>query len=67
MRRFKSCSRRVGDSQWWGSLTMAPAGNKAKRLSSVNHAPKTIYHHHLERTDLEKTDLLTRAEKDPLT
>ena len=29
LRRFKSCSRRVGDSRWWGSLTMVPAGNKA--------------------------------------
>ena len=26
---------------------MVPAGNKAKRLSSVNHTAKTIYHHHL--------------------
>ena len=25
---------------------MVPAGNKAKRLSSVNHTTKTIYHHH---------------------
>ena len=32
-----SCSRRVGDSRWWGSLIMVPAGNKAKRFSSVNH------------------------------
>ena len=29
LRRFKSCSRRVGDSRWWGSLAMVPAGNKA--------------------------------------
>ena len=29
LRRFKSCSRRVGDSRWWGSLTVVPAGNKA--------------------------------------
>ena len=43
---FKSCSRRVGESQWWGSLTMVLAGNKAKRLSSVNHTTITIYHHH---------------------
>ena len=43
LRRFKSCSRRVGDSQWWGSLTMVPAGNKAKCLSSVNHTTKTIH------------------------
>ena len=25
---------------------MAPAGNKAKRLSSINHTTKTIHHHH---------------------
>ena len=25
---------------------MVPAGNKAKRLSSVNHTTKTILHHH---------------------
>ena len=25
---------------------MAPAGNKNKRLSSVNHTTKTIHHHH---------------------
>ena len=30
--RFKSCSWRVGDSRWWGSLAMVPAGNKAKLL-----------------------------------
>ena len=46
LRRFKSCSWRVGDSRWWGSLTMVPAGNKAKRLSLVNHTTKTIHHHH---------------------
>ena len=41
-RRFKSCSRRVGESRWWASLTMVPARNKVKRLSSVNHVTKTI-------------------------
>ena len=46
LRRFKSCLQRVGDSRWWGSLTMVPAGNKAKRLLSVNHITKTIHHHH---------------------
>ena len=52
LRRFKSCSRRVGDSRWWGSLTMVPVGNKARRLWSVNHTTKTIpsssssHHHH---------------------
>ena len=45
LRMFKSCSRCVGDSRWWRSLTMVPAGNKAKRLSSVNHTTKTIHHH----------------------
>ena len=25
---------------------MVPAGNKAKRLSSVKHNTKTIHHHH---------------------
>ena len=42
LRRFKPCSQRVGDPWWWGSLTMVPAGNKAKRLSSVNNTTKTI-------------------------
>ena len=37
LRRLKSCSRFVGDSRWWGSLTVVLAGNKAKGLSSVNH------------------------------
>ena len=47
LRRFKPCSRRVGDSRWWGSLTMVPAGNKANRLSSVNHTTETIHYLHL--------------------
>ena len=46
LRRFKSYSRRVRDSQSWGSLTMAPAENKAKRFSLVNHTTKAIHHHH---------------------
>ena len=33
-------------SRWWGSLTMVPAGNKAKHLSSVNHTTKKFHHHH---------------------
>ena len=44
LRRFKPCSRCVGDSRWWGSVV--PAGNKDKRLSSVNHTTKTIHHLH---------------------
>ena len=43
---FKFCLRRVGDLSWRESLTMVPAGIKAKRLSTVNHTSKTIYHHH---------------------
>ena len=49
LRRLKPCSRRVGDSRWWRSLTMISAGNKAKRLSLVNHTTKTIHHHHHDR------------------
>ena len=30
----------------WGSLTTVPAGNKAKRLSLVNHTTKAVHHHH---------------------
>ena len=43
---FTSCSRHVGDSWWWESLTMVLARNKAKRLSPVNHTIKTIHHPH---------------------
>ena len=46
LHRFKSCSRCVGDSQWWGSLTMVPAGNKAKLLLLVHHTTTTIHHHY---------------------
>ena len=46
LRPFKPYSWRVGDARWWGSPTMVPAGNKAKRLLSVNHTTKTIHHHH---------------------
>ena len=44
--RFRFCTRRVGDSRWWWSLRVVPAGNKAKRLSLVNHTTKTIHDHH---------------------
>ena len=40
LRRFKSCTRCVRDSRWWGSLTMVPARNKAKRLPLVNQTTK---------------------------
>ena len=43
--RFKSCSQRVGDSWWWGSVTMVLDRNYAKCLSSVNLTTKTIHHH----------------------
>ena len=46
LHRFKSCSQRVKDSQWWRSLRIIQARNKAKCLSSVNHTAKTIHHHH---------------------
>ena len=44
MRRPKSCSRRVGDWWWWGSLAMVPAWNKAKCLLPANHTTKIIHH-----------------------
>ena len=44
--RFKSCFRCLGDSRWWGSLTMDPFDNKDKRLSFVNHTTRTIHQHH---------------------
>ena len=46
LHRFNSCLQHVRDSQWWRSLTMVLAGYKPKCLSSVNHTPKTIHHHH---------------------
>ena len=65
LRRFKSCLWRVGHSQWWGSLTMVPAGNKAICLLLVNHTTKTInlhchhhhhhHHHHHQRKHLIKS------------
>ena len=42
----KSYLRRVGDSRWWGSLTVAPSGNKARHLSSFNYTTKTIHRRH---------------------
>ena len=32
LHRFKSCLWRVGDSRWWGSRTVVPAGNKATTI-----------------------------------
>ena len=42
LRGFKFYFRRVGDLRWRGSLTMVPAGNKAKHLSSAKYTIKTI-------------------------
>ena len=41
--QLRFCAR-VGYSQWWGSLNMAIAGNKAKQISLVNQTTKTIHH-----------------------
>ena len=43
LRMLKSCSQRVGDSWWWRSLTMVPAGYKAKCLSLVNDTTKQFF------------------------
>ena len=40
-----SNSARGVDLQWSESLKMVLAGDKTKRLSSVNHSAKTIHHH----------------------
>ena len=47
LRRFKSCSWRVGDSRWWGSLTMVPAENKAMPFVGQPYH-KTIHHIHVQ-------------------
>ena len=39
---FKSCLWSVGDSRWWESLIMVPAGNKVKHLLLVNLITKKI-------------------------
>ena len=36
---------------------MVPAGNKAKRLSSVNHITKTIHHHSCSLVDCLQRDI----------
>ena len=52
MCKLKTCTWRVRDSQWLGSLKKIPAGNKAKSLSSVNQSAKTThYHHHGTKTN----------------
>ena len=46
LHRFKTCSQHARDLQWWGSLKMVSAGNKAIRLSLVNPTAKTIHPPH---------------------
>ena len=46
LHKFKSCSRYVEDSRWWGSATMVTAGNMAEHLSLVSHTRKATHHHH---------------------
>ena len=55
LRRFTSCSRCVGYSRLWGSLTIVPARNKAKLLLPVIHTTKTIHHHHKKLYSALKT------------
>ena len=42
LRRLKSRSKHVRDLEWWRSLTMFQAGNKAQRLLSVSNTINTI-------------------------
>ena len=44
---------------------MVPAGNKVKRLSSINHTIKTIHHHHYHHHRFDNNNNLsdTNAEK----
>ena len=44
--RFCACLWHVEDSRWWGFLTMVPAENKGKRLSSFSHTKNNNNHHH---------------------
>lgn len=49
LRWFKSLLWHVGDSQWWGCLTMVLTGNGGKHLSSFNHTTRAIHHHFTTR------------------
>ena len=44
--QVQTLSQCVRDLRWWGSLTIVPAGNKTRPLSSVNHTAKAIHHLH---------------------
>ena len=41
--KFKPCSRRVGDSRWWGFLKIVTDRNKAQCLLLVNNTTKTFH------------------------
>ena len=41
---------------------MIPDGNNAKRLSSVNHTTKTIYHHHQHQNLFNEADRTKRCD-----
>ena len=41
--RFKSCSRRVGDSGWGGSLTMIKTGNKTINVFRRSTIPQELF------------------------
>ena len=56
LHKFKCYLRRAAC--WrFEMVTMIPAGNKAKRLSSVDHTTKTIHHHALSRSDEKYSDV----------
>ena len=67
LRRFKSCSRRVGDSRWWGSLKIVPGGNKAWHLSLVNHTTINISLsiHHSSNLLISLWNVFTKCNNDP--
>ena len=46
LRRLKSYLRRVGDSRWWRSLTMVPAGNKTTPIIGQPYRKKIYNNHH---------------------
>ena len=45
-RRFKSCSKRVGDLRWRKTRTMVRLEIRRKRFLSINYTAKIIHHHH---------------------
>ena len=62
---FKSCLRRFGDSRWWESLTMIPAGDKAKCQMSdrpylENNSPKSSSSSMIKRCRLIWENVLSK-------